>query len=259
MFNLNMNAFSVLGLAATAASTYATYEAGKAREKAADRQTGGAYRQIEYVKEAALIEDVGDTEAALALRQKTDLDLQTVDRRESEVLAAAKANENTFATNLHSLQKQVSIIQLQKQREIDRAVGASRARAAGAGVAARSGAAAEVSKDISLSGELEKASIALKASEAEERLNEEISKSRRDAYVALQNVEADRQVLDFNYNVAARQQELSIKIRDVEREMKIESLRTGAQVIQAGQTSRLLPAFTTALRGIGKMNEKPIR
>ena len=253
-----LNLSTLIAGAGLALTTYSTYRAGRAAEESANHQTAGAYQQIEYVKEAALIQDVADAEAALALRQKTDLDLQTVSRRESEVLAAAKANEDQFATNLDSLQKQVSIIQLQKQREIDKAVGTSRARAAGAGIVVGSGATAEVSKDISLSGQLEKASIALRARETEERLNEEISKSRRDVYVALQNVEADRQVLDFNYNVAARQQELSIQLRDIERDMKIESLRTGAQVIQAGQTDPALGAFNVALRGIGRMRENPL-
>ena len=40
--------------------------------------------------------------------------------------------------------------------------------------------------------------------------------------------------------------------------MKIESLRTGAQVIQAGQTDPALGAFNVALRGIGRMRENPI-
>ena len=253
-----LNLSTLIAGAGLALTTYSTYRAGRAAEESANQQTAGAYQQIEYVKEAALIQDVADAEAALALRQKTDLDLQTVSRRESEVLAAAKANEDQFATNLDSLQKQVSIIQLQKQREIDKAVGTSRARAAGAGIVVGSGATAEVSKDISLSGQLEKASIALRARETEERLNEEITKSSRDVYVALQNVEADRQVLDFNYNVAARQQELSIQLRDIERDMKIESLRTGAQVIQAGQTDPALGAFNVALRGIGRMRENPV-
>ena len=252
-----MSLAQFIAVAATAASTYSSYKAGKAQEKASDQQISGAYEQIEYVKEAALIEDIGNAEAAIALKEKTGFDLQTVDRREAEILAASKSNEEEHIKNLGLLGQQVGILKLQRQREISKAEGTSRARAAGAGIAAGGGAAAEVRKDISFSGALEQASINLQASQAEERLNEEIGKSRRDVYIALQNSAADREVLNFNYRIAERQQQLSLDIGYIERDMKISSLRSGAQVIQAGQTGATLPAFTTALRGIGAMTSGP--
>ena len=93
----------------------------------------------------------------------------------------------------------------------------------------------------------------LQLRQAQAQLDEQISDSRFDAFGALQAVSADRDTLDFNYEVASRQQELSINLRDIERDAKISALETGAQVIRVGVESPELGAFETALTGLSRV------
>ena len=234
-------------------STYNSYKAGKAQQKAADVESASGYQQIEYVREAAEVEAVSDAESAIALKEKTALDFKTIDRREQEVLSAVTANEANYLDNTDILQKQASILLIQKQREAAKGVGSVRSRAAGAGVYAGGGAPAEVAKDVAVTSAVEKAWIKLQVYEAQQKLDEDIAQSRSDAFVAAQNIAADRESLGFNYDVAMRQQELSVIMRDIEREAKISALESGAQVIQVGQTSPELGAFTTALKGLSRL------
>ena len=132
-------------------------------------------------------------------------------------------------------------------------MGTAKARAAGAGVVAGGGATAEVSKDIALTGTLDRLRLSLQLSEAQLRLDDQISTSRRDAAIAAENLRADREVLEFNFRLAARQQELSTAMRDVEREAKIQALASGASVAMEGKTSPALGAFSTAMRGIANL------
>ena len=245
---------NIIAGAALGFTAYNTYRSGRAAENAARAEAGSSLRQIEYIQEAAEIEAISDVESATALKEKTDLDFQTIDRREQEVISAVKSNEENFLKNQDLLEKQASILFIQKDREVAKSVGTARARAAGAGIVAGSGAAAQVSKDLQISGALEKARLRLQVADAQQKLDEDIAKSRSDAFIAAQNIAADREVLQFNYDVAVRQQDLSIAIRDIERDAKIAALESGAQVIQAGQTSPALGAFTVALQGLSRLS-----
>lgn len=244
---------TIIGAGALAITTYNAYKAGKAREQAADVESASGYQQIEYVREAAEVEAVSDTESAIALREKTDLDFRTIDRREQEVLSAVSANEKSYLGDTDILQKQATILFIQKDREAAKNISLARSRAAGAGVYAGGGATAEVAKDSAISSALEKARIKLQVYEAQQKLDEDIAQSRSDAFVAAQNIAADRESLGFNYDVAVRQAELSVIMRDIEREAKISALESGAQVIQVGQTSPELGAFSTALEGLSRL------
>jgi hypothetical protein len=246
---------SIIAAAGLAVSTYIDYRRGKAQEEAADTQIEGAYEQIEYVKEAAKIEDISDVDAAISLKEKTGLQLKDIDRRESQILSAIESNEDTHIKNTELLRQQASIMLLQKGRETAKSISTERSRAAGAGIYASGGAAAEVAKDVAVTGSLERARIQLQLRQAQAQLDEQISDSRYDATSALQNVVADRETLDFNYAVASRQQELSIGLRDIEREAKISQLESGAQVIRVGSESPALGAFETALTGLARIKD----
>ena len=247
------NGWGVIALIATAAGAYTRYRAGQAANDAIDRQALGAYEQIDFVREIAGIEEVTDTEAIIALREKTDFDIDALNTRESGLLSAVKCNEEQHVRNTDILQRQGAVLLAQEQRKTGKAMGTARARAAGAGVVAGSGATAEVVKDVAITGNLDRLRLALQLEQAQLQLNDEIGTSRRDAAIAAENLQADREVLDFNYNLAARQQELSTAMRDVEREAKIQALASGAAVALEGQTSPALGAFSTALRGIANL------
>jgi len=245
--------WGVAALVASAAGAYAQYRAGEARNDAIDRQALGAYEQIDFVREIAEIEEVTDAEAIIALREKTDFDIDALNTRESSLLSAVKFNEEQHVRNTDILERQGVILLTQEQRKTDKAVSTARARAAGAGVVAGGGAAAEVAKDEAITGNLDRLRLALQLEQAQMQLNDDIGTSRRDAVIAAENLIADRNVLNFNYNLAARQQELSTAMRDVEREATIQALASGAAVAMEGQTSPALGAFATAMRGVANL------
>jgi hypothetical protein len=245
---------TIIAATALATSTYSSYKAGKAAEKSAGVEIASGYQQIEHVKAAAEIEAIADVESAVALRDKTTLDFQTIDRREQEVLSAVSANEKSYVDNTDLLEKQASILLIQRDREAAKDVSTVRARAAGAGVHASGGATAEVARDASISSALEKSRVKLQVYEAQQKLDEDIAKSRSDAFIAAQNIAADRESLGFSYDVAIRDHDLSIIIRNIERDAKINALESGAQVIRVSQTSAELGAFSTAMKGLSRMN-----
>jgi len=244
---------AIIAGAALAVSAFSSFRAASAQEEAADIQSAGAQEQIALVKEAAKIETISDVEAATSLKEKTALDFKIIDRREAEILTAFKSNEEQHLKNTNLLSSQGKVALLQKQRETARAASTAKSRAAGAGVYAGGGATAEVAKDLAVEGALERARINLQIRQAQQQLDDQISDSRHDAFIALQNIAADRETLAFNFNVASRQQELAVSLREIERESKITSLESGSQVIQAGVPSPALAAFDTALQGLSRM------
>lgn len=245
---------AILAGTALAASTFSSFRAASAQEEAIETKAAGDFEQIELIKKAAEIEAVADVESATALREKTDFDFKTIDRRENEILSAVKFNEEQHVKNTELLRRQGQIAIAQKHREVAKAVGATKARAAGAGVYASGGASAEVAKDTAITGDLERARINLQIAQAQQQLDDQIGQSRINAFVAAENIRADREVLAFNFNVADRQRDLAIQIHDIEREAKISSLAAGAQAAQAGAPSPGLSAFTTAMTGLAKLN-----
>jgi len=250
------SSWAIASLVATAAGAFTQYRAGQARNDAIDRQALGAYEQIDFVREIAEIEEVTDAEAVIALREKTDLDIKDLNIKESSLLSAVKFNEDQHIRNTDILQRQASVLLAQDQRKTGKAVSTARARAAGAGVVAGGGATAEVAKDVAITGTLDRLYLALQLEQAQLRLEDDISTSRRDAAIASENLRADRVTLDFNYNLSVRQQELSTAMRDIEREAKIQALSSGAAVALEGQTSPALGAFSTALRGVADLRPR---
>jgi|TARA_R110000824_G_scaffold120506_3_gene275963 hypothetical protein len=243
----------LFAIGGVAFSAYNSWQAGRAQEDAAGRQIENAYLQIEYVKQAAKIESIADVDAATSLMEKTELQRKSIDTRESQIISAMESNEQTHIKNTDLLTRQANVILSQKRREASKSVSTARSRAAGAGIYAGGGAAAEVAKDASIEGSLERARVRLQLNQAQAQLDEQISDSRFDALNALQTMSSDRETLDFNYAVASRQQELSINLRDIERDAKISALETGAQVIRVGVQSPELGAFETALEGLARV------
>jgi hypothetical protein len=239
--------------ATLAASTYLSYKSAKEQEEAIDIKSEGDYEQIEYLKMAAKAEGVADLESAIALTEKTALDGESITRREAEIAAAVKFNEDQHVKSTGLLKKQGDIALLQRRRTTEKSIGTARARAAGAGVYAGGGATAEVAKDAAFTGALEKARINLQLKQAQQQLDDGIGQSRLNAFVANENIAADRTVLAFNYNVAARQKELATEVHDIERAARIASLESGARASQAGSPSPGLSAFDTALSGLSNL------
>lgn len=245
--------WGVAALVATGLGAYTEYRAGRARNDAINAQAAGAYEQIDFVREMGELEEVADKEAVLALKEKTDFDRADLNIKESSLLSAVKLNEDQYEKNTDLLAQQAAVIFAQDQRKTEKAMGAARARAAGAGVVASGGATEEVRKDVQITGILDRLRLSFQLEEAQSRLDDEINESRRNASIAQENLTADRNILEFNFNLSQRQQELSTAMRDIEREAKIQALASGANVALEGKGNPVLSGFTTALRGISSM------
>lgn len=249
-----MNIWGAAALISTAIGAYSSYRGAEARNDAADAQASGAYDQIELVRQMAEIEEVADVESLTALHERATFDYALIDRREESLINAVQFNEAQHIKNTELIQKQGAVLLAQQARKSDKEVSTSRARAAGAGIAVGSGAAAEVAKDIAITGNLELLRTKLQIDSAQQNLDEQIGKSRVDAYVSAQNLVADRDVLGFNLNIATRQKELSAQMRGIEIESKIRGLESGAQAAVSGKSSEALAGFGTALAGITRMS-----
>ena len=166
-----MNFWGAAALISTAIGAYSTWRGAEARNDAADAQASGAYDQIEFVRQMAEIEEVADVESLTALHERAAFDYSFIDRREESLITAVQFNEAQHIKNTELIQKQGAILLAQQARKSDKEVGTSRARAAGAGIAVGSGAAAEVAKDIAITGNLELLRTKLQIDSAQQNLD----------------------------------------------------------------------------------------
>ena len=71
--------------------------------------------------------------------------------------------------------------------------------------------------------------------------------------MSAKNIGADRDILDFNLNISARNKELSAQMRGLEIASKISGLETGAEAAVSGKSPAALAGFSTALSGLTRV------